>query len=56
MTGPLMLMIAWFYIAGHGQDEALIYARTCAAAQAAAEAWARNAGAELQIVSCERAP
>jgi hypothetical protein len=55
MTGPLWIMVIWLFIPGHGQDEGMIWGPSCAANQATAEQWARNARAELQIVSCERA-
>jgi hypothetical protein len=56
MTNLIFMMVIWLWTPSHGMDEGRIFAPSCEAAQATAEQWARNAGAELQIVSCERAP
>lgn len=55
MTGPLWITLIMLWTQGHGLDEGMIWGPSCAANQATAEQWARNARAELQIVSCERA-
>ena len=54
MTSLTFMMVIWLWTHGHGHDEGRIFAPSCAAAQATAEQWARNARAELQVISCER--
>ena len=55
MTGPLWITLFMLWTHGHGLDEGQIWGASCEANQATAEQWARNARAELRIVSCERA-